>query len=133
MKQNNPNVPSWDLICKRTGKPLGFRTHKMISRDGQTVEYDTYVDTYKNVSTNGGYRESRNEVPTKYNYRTEDPIVNSVLERIKQRSDAGMQRYGVTMARGDVITAEWLRHAQEEAMDLAIYLERCIRDLNAKS
>ena len=35
-----------------------------------------------------------------------------------------MNRYGVSMARGDVSTEEWLRHAQEEALDLAVYLER---------
>lgn len=58
-----------------------------------------------------------------------DPIVVDVIERIKTRADKGMQTYGVPMTRPDVTTVEWLRHAQEEAMDLAIYLERCIRDL----
>jgi hypothetical protein len=60
-----------------------------------------------------------------------DPIIVDILERIKSRSDKGMQTYGVPMTRPDVTTVEWLRHAQEEAMDLAIYLERCIRDLEA--
>lgn len=59
-----------------------------------------------------------------------DPIVQSVVDRIAQRSEAGMAKYGVTMERPDVTTIEWLRHAQEEAMDLAIYLERCIKDLS---
>lgn len=59
-----------------------------------------------------------------------DPIVQSVVDRIAQRSEAGMTKYGVTMERPDVTTVEWLRHAQEEAMDLAIYLERCIKDLS---
>jgi hypothetical protein len=58
-----------------------------------------------------------------------DPIVVDVIERIKTRADKGMEKYGVPMTRPDVTTVEWLRHAQEEAMDLAIYLERCIRDL----
>jgi hypothetical protein len=58
-----------------------------------------------------------------------DPIVVDVIERIKERADKGMAKYGVPMTRPDVTTVEWLRHAQEEAMDLAIYLERCIRDL----
>lgn len=58
-----------------------------------------------------------------------DPLVESVMERMASRSEQGMKTYGVTMERPDVSTVEWLRHAQEEAMDLAIYLERCIRDL----
>ena len=61
-----------------------------------------------------------------------DPIVDAVMKRMRLRSMAGMKKYGVTMERPDVTTVEWLRHAQEEALDLAVYLERCIRDLNAK-
>ncbi len=58
-----------------------------------------------------------------------DPIVVSVLELIKTRADKGMSKYGVPMTREDIDTVGWLRHAQQEAMDLAIYLERCISDL----
>lgn len=62
-----------------------------------------------------------------------DPIVCSVLDKIKDRANIGMIKYGVTMARDDVSTVEWLRHAQEEAMDLAIYLERIILDKEQNS
>ncbi len=60
----------------------------------------------------------------------EDPIVQSVVERIAHRSEQGMKTYGVPMTREDVSTIEWLRHAQEEALDLAVYLERVISDLS---
>lgn len=59
-----------------------------------------------------------------------DPLVIAVMAKMAQRSNAGMEKYGVTMERTDVTTIEWLRHAQEEALDLAVYLERCIRDLS---
>lgn len=68
----------------------------------------------------------------KVNYMTADPIVNKVISRIQARSEAGMQKYGVTMERKDTTTIQWLRHAQEEAMDLACYLERCIIDLESQ-
>lgn len=61
-----------------------------------------------------------------------DPIVVAVLDRIHQRSHQGMKTYGVPMTRPDVSTIEWLRHAQEEAMDLAVYLERVISDLEGR-
>lgn len=61
-----------------------------------------------------------------------DAIVCNVLQRIKDRANLGMLKYGVTMERDDVSTVEWLRHAQEEAMDLAIYLERVISDMEKK-
>lgn len=61
--------------------------------------------------------------------KEKDPIVRKVLDRVHKRSQAGIAKYGVTMMRDDTTTVEWLRHAQEEALDLAVYLERVIHDL----
>jgi hypothetical protein len=57
-----------------------------------------------------------------------DPIVYRVARKIKERSEAGMKKYGVTMMRQDVTTLQWINHAQEEAMDFIIYLERLKHD-----
>jgi hypothetical protein len=62
----------------------------------------------------------------------QDPIVQKVLDRIQTRSEIGLKKYGVTMMRDDVSTVEWLRHAQEEALDFAVYIERVIHDLESK-
>lgn len=59
----------------------------------------------------------------------QDPIVERVLNRVLRRSEAGLKTYGTSMLRPDVSHVEWLRHAQEEALDLAVYLERIIHDL----
>ena len=55
-------------------------------------------------------------------------IEQSVAQKIEARAALGLSKYGVTMERGDLSRLEWLRHAQEEAMDLAVYLERLIQD-----
>jgi hypothetical protein len=52
----------------------------------------------------------------------------SVCEKIRLRSEAGRKKYGVTMERTDLTRREWLIHAQQEAMDLCIYLEKLISD-----
>lgn len=52
----------------------------------------------------------------------------SVIEKIRSRRDAGRKKYGQTMERTDLNHLQWLVHAQEEAMDFAIYLERLIRE-----
>jgi len=54
-------------------------------------------------------------------------IEESVIEKIRQRRDLGRAKYGTSMERTDLIQKQWLQHAQEEAMDLAIYLEKCIQ------
>lgn len=55
---------------------------------------------------------------------TNDSIVNNVLEAFISRSKVGTQKYGVTLDREDLTPLEWLKHAQEEAMDFVLYLEK---------
>lgn len=55
-------------------------------------------------------------------------IEEAVIAKIRDRRERGRAKYGCTMDRGDLSRGDWLRHAQEEAMDLAIYLERLIRE-----
>ena len=53
-----------------------------------------------------------------------DTIVESVIEQFKQRSEVGLKKYNTTLDRTDLNRLEWLQHAQEEAMDLILYLEK---------
>ena len=53
-------------------------------------------------------------------------IEDAVIIKIAKRSVAGLNKYGTTMERQDLTRMEWLVHAQEEAMDLCVYLERLI-------
>jgi hypothetical protein len=54
-------------------------------------------------------------------------IEEQVCFKISNRSEVGKVKYGVTMDRQDLNRLEWLKHAQEEAMDLAVYLEKLIQ------
>ena len=53
-----------------------------------------------------------------------DSIVESVIEQFKQRSEVGKVKYGVTLDRNDLSLIECLNHAQQEAMDMILYLEK---------
>ena len=61
-----------------------------------------------------------------------DTIVESVIEQFKQRSEVGINKYGVTLDRTDFDTLQWIIEAQQEAMDLCLYLERLKKNLNGK-
>ena len=58
-----------------------------------------------------------------------DPNVQAVRLKLKQRAEVGMSKYGVDTTRQDLTHLQWLKHAQEEAMDLAVYLQRIISDI----
>jgi hypothetical protein len=59
-------------------------------------------------------------------------IEDSVCDKIKARAEFGFSKYGTTLERKDLNTLQWLIHAQEEAMDLANYLEVLIQKELAK-
>ena len=56
-----------------------------------------------------------------------DKYVEAVRAKLRMRSEAGLLKYGVSLERTDLNTLDWLIHAQEEAMDLAGYLEVLIQ------
>ena len=53
-------------------------------------------------------------------------IEEQVCFKILKRSEVGKKKYGTTMERNDLTRLDWLKHAQEEAMDLAVYLQKLI-------
>jgi hypothetical protein len=57
----------------------------------------------------------------------QDSVVQSVINKFKQRSEIGIQKYNTTLDREDLTNKEWINHAQEEAMDLILYLEKLKR------
>lgn len=61
----------------------------------------------------------------------QDPIVKSVIDKYQQRSDIGIEKYGVTLERDDLNFAQWLTHLQEELMDATLYLEKLKSELES--
>jgi hypothetical protein len=61
-----------------------------------------------------------------------DRIVIQVLNQIADRSERGLEKYGTNLERTDLETLDWVQHAQEEAMDLCLYLERIKEQIKNK-
>jgi|TARA_R110000796_G_scaffold97429_2_gene204440 hypothetical protein len=60
----------------------------------------------------------------------EDKIVESVVNSFLTRSAVGIEKYGTTLNRTDLSSLDWINHAQEEAMDLILYLEKIKLELS---
>lgn len=56
-------------------------------------------------------------------------IETQVCEDIKQRQRVGILKYGVTVAENPLTHREWLQHAYEECLDMAVYLKRAMEEL----
>lgn len=61
---------------------------------------------------------------------TADPITEAVRADLLRRSQVGIAKYGVTLARTDLDLRAWLEHAYQECLDQAQYLKRAIVEID---
>jgi hypothetical protein len=52
----------------------------------------------------------------------QDGIVNQVIEKMKNRSEVGIKKYGTTLEQNN--TDDSLNHLQEELMDAILYIQK---------
>ena len=55
-----------------------------------------------------------------------DSNVEAVRAKLMDRARAGLLKYGVTTEREDLTLLDWLQHAQGEAMDHSVYLQKAM-------
>ena len=58
-----------------------------------------------------------------------DITIQNVLNKIKNRADAGIIKYETSMIGNDGDLVYWLNHVQEELMDATNYIERILQEL----
>ncbi|MED1480760.1 hypothetical protein [Bacillus altitudinis] len=56
-----------------------------------------------------------------------NPIVYSVIEKLHQQQEKGLKKYGAYVKTSSYDLKGWMKHAQEEALDFATYLETAIQ------
>ena len=62
-----------------------------------------------------------------------DSVVTAVRQEMLNRAAMGFMKYNETLDRTDLSVIDYLQHAKEEAMDLALYLEKTIQMLKYKN
>ena len=62
--------------------------------------------------------------PIKYSSK----VLNEVVMDMIMREKKGYSQYKQTMDRKDLTEKEWLQHAYEEALDLALYLKKILNN-----
>lgn len=61
-----------------------------------------------------------------------DSVVTAVRQEMLDRAKVGFIKYNQTLDRTDLSVVDYLQHAKEEALDLALYLEKTIQMLKGK-
>jgi hypothetical protein len=81
----------------------------------------------KNTDIYGIRQETQNRI-----IESTDSVVDSVIDQHVKRALMGKNKYGQTLDRTDLSVLDYLQHAKEEAMDMALYLEKTIQMLKGK-
>ena len=112
-------------------KEIKKKALKYQKKCGEDLKTDLLVDAFPWRKTKEGFiywnSLDDQESPKK---ELKDTIVESVIEQFKQRSEVGINKYGVTLDRNDLTMLEWLKHLQEELMDATLYIEKLKSKLN---
>lgn len=58
-----------------------------------------------------------------------DPVTEALRAELLARAARGKAKYGQTVSDNPLPLKEWLQHALEEALDLAVYLRRAMDEL----
>lgn len=56
-------------------------------------------------------------------------VTEKIVDLIRNRSEIGLKKYGVSMDRVDLSTDEWIQHAIEEMLDGAQYLYKLKQEI----
>lgn len=62
---------------------------------------------------------------------SKDPVIEQLVAELRRRSAVGLQKYGKPLSRDDLKLIDWLRHALEETLDKAGYLQAAINRLKS--
>ena len=84
-----------------------------------------------------GKRDRDGEITDKFSResgaRAVCPTVEAVRADLARRAEVGLAKYGTTVADNPLTHEQWLRHAYEEALDLAVYLRRLMGQAPAEA
>lgn len=58
---------------------------------------------------------------------------SEVCKNILDRQQLGIKKYGRTVAGNPLTERQWIQHAYEEALDMAIYLKRLMQEMDSKN
>ena len=120
-------------------KEIRKKALKYQKKDGYNLKTDKLDEAFTWINTKEGclywsdldyQKPPKKELKPKFEgeiigfNKQKDTIVESVINQFKQRSEVGIKKYNTTLDRTDLTRLQWLQHAQEEAMDMILYLEK---------
>ena len=55
-----------------------------------------------------------------------DSVNRELIQKVIDRAELGVRKYGTTMDREDLSLLNWLQHLQEEMLDACVYIQKIL-------
>jgi uncharacterized protein YaiL (DUF2058 family) len=119
-----------------SGSPI-YQSTTTVSSKKETNEEDLFMQAVKQqheavLESEKQYKEKQKKNRENYEQGIKtfpDSVVTAVRHEMLERAKQGFIKYNETLDRTDLSVIDYLQHAKEEAMDLALYLEKTIQML----
>jgi len=119
-----------------SGSPI-YQSTTTVSSKKETNEEDLFMQAVKQqheavLESEKQYKEKQKKNRENYEQgikKFPDSVVTAVRHEMLERAKQGFIKYNETLDRTDLSVIDYLQHAKEEAMDLALYLEKTIQML----
>jgi len=106
----------WLEMQEREAERIWDSRMSIIAQNGNDGYHYDKEDNYKETQ--------RPFIPQAGIVKPIDTIVDSVVNKYRERSETGIRKYGTTLDRNDLTLSDWLTHLQEELMDATLYVEK---------
>mgnify|MGYP006408671707 CR=1 FL=1 len=104
------------------GIPATLSTETPVQRNGYS---EVLVHTQNSVTI----RDNKSSLPLLVGHDSSEPAIGKITDiQVRDGKLKGMIKFGNTMEDAKKTKKEWLIEAQQEALDMAVYLEKCIQD-----
>ena len=97
-----------------------------------TKEIDTNIYVVALKKDNAELTKLNQELMKKYAVKTNDPVLNDVIDRLFVRHQQGMQKFKKTMEENAKTIPEWIEDTIEELIDATCYLSTLKDRINKK-
>lgn len=138
MKEGDNDVNQTSRVIVKRG-PSGHWYSNKVGQSFNVLGYDDSYEAYLvEVPGYAGrfiYKQDCYDVSTTFDAdftlspKITDSVVEEVIQMFRERSEAGIRKYGTTLDRTDLDLKQWIQHALEEHMDAILYLRRVLKEL----
>lgn len=123
-----PYADHWQDSLLEWVEPQGEPLANVLARHGDLIGDTTEMVILYDIADTSKMIDMQDAIAWKGGGDQASGIEAMVCDDIAKRQQVGIAKYGTTVAENPLTHAQWLQHAYEECLDMAVYLKRAMAE-----